>query len=190
MDKSIIMLQSLYSSCFFASTIVCFILQAHILEFSAKMTRCKTSKIVKFLLNISHLVNNTIKIVFSLHDRTSLILYIVITDRRMCGYMVEAKLWDSDVPILPSPHSKTQGQVHIIRCSILCFLFCMHFKISETDIFTLALFSAVQECKKIFLVHLSEREYFAVPKNLKLLAVPLFELYDNVQVWWYWHFSA
>lgn len=41
----------------------------------------------------------------------------------------------------------------------------------------------MQECKKLFLVHLSEREYFAVPKNLKLLAVPLFELYDNVQVW-------
>ncbi|KAL7168566.1 hypothetical protein ACSBR2_038911 [Camellia fascicularis] len=40
-----------------------------------------------------------------------------------------------------------------------------------------------KECKKLFLVHLSEREYFAVPKNLKLLAVPLFELYDNVQVW-------
>ncbi|KAL7189893.1 hypothetical protein ACSBR1_039517 [Camellia fascicularis] len=39
-----------------------------------------------------------------------------------------------------------------------------------------------QECKKLFLVHLSEREYFAVPKNLKLLAVLLFELYDNVQV--------
>ncbi|KAL2324520.1 hypothetical protein Fmac_023578 [Flemingia macrophylla] len=38
-----------------------------------------------------------------------------------------------------------------------------------------------KECKKLFLVHLSEREYFAVPKNLKLLAVPLFELYDNVQ---------
>ncbi|KAK6121792.1 hypothetical protein DH2020_044472 [Rehmannia glutinosa] len=38
-----------------------------------------------------------------------------------------------------------------------------------------------QECKKLFLVHLSEREYFAVPKNLKLLAVPLFELYDNIQ---------
>ena len=32
------------------------------------------------------------------------------------------------------------------------------------------------------MVHLSEKEYFAVPKNLKLLAVPLFELYDNVQV--------
>jgi len=41
----------------------------------------------------------------------------------------------------------------------------------------------MQECKKLYLVHLSEREYFAVPKNLKLLAVPLFELYDNVQVW-------
>ncbi|KAL7189879.1 hypothetical protein ACSBR1_039503 [Camellia fascicularis] len=40
-----------------------------------------------------------------------------------------------------------------------------------------------QECKKLFLVHLSEREYFAVPKNLKLLAVLLFELYDNVQEW-------
>ncbi|KAG1355098.1 hypothetical protein COCNU_07G012100 [Cocos nucifera] len=43
-----------------------------------------------------------------------------------------------------------------------------------------------KECKKLFLVHLSEREYFAVPKNLKLLAVPLFELYDNVQVWRKW----
>ncbi|CAL5433189.1 unnamed protein product [Camellia sinensis] len=39
-----------------------------------------------------------------------------------------------------------------------------------------------KECKKLFLVHLSKREYFAAPKNLKLLAVPLFELYDNVQV--------
>ncbi|KAJ3693009.1 hypothetical protein LUZ60_012104 [Juncus effusus] len=38
-----------------------------------------------------------------------------------------------------------------------------------------------KECKKLYLVHLSEREYFAVPRNLKLLAVPLFELYDNVQ---------
>ncbi|KAF3652242.1 Cleavage and polyadenylation specificity factor subunit 5 [Capsicum annuum] len=38
-----------------------------------------------------------------------------------------------------------------------------------------------KECKKLYLVHLSEKEYFAVPKNLKLLAVPLFELYDNVQ---------
>ncbi|MFS7988252.1 putative cleavage/polyadenylation specificity factor subunit 5 [Helianthus anomalus] len=41
--------------------------------------------------------------------------------------------------------------------------------------------TAIQECKKLYVVHLSEREYFAVPKNLKLLAVPLFELYDNVQ---------
>ncbi|PWA76137.1 cleavage/polyadenylation specificity factor, 25kDa subunit [Artemisia annua] len=41
--------------------------------------------------------------------------------------------------------------------------------------------SKPKECKKLYVVHLSEREYFAVPKNLKLLAVPLFELYDNVQ---------
>lgn len=39
-----------------------------------------------------------------------------------------------------------------------------------------------QECKKLFVVHLREKEFFAVPKNLKLLAVPLYELYDNVQV--------
>jgi len=32
-----------------------------------------------------------------------------------------------------------------------------------------------------FSLHLTEREYFAVPRNLKLLALPLFELYDNVQ---------
>uniref|UniRef100_M4D1V7 Pre-mRNA cleavage factor Im 25 kDa subunit n=1 Tax=Brassica campestris TaxID=3711 RepID=M4D1V7_BRACM len=38
-----------------------------------------------------------------------------------------------------------------------------------------------KECKRLYIVHLSEKEYFAVPKNLKLLAVPLFELYDNVQ---------
>ncbi|KAJ0810039.1 putative ATPase, AAA-type, core, cleavage/polyadenylation specificity factor subunit 5 [Helianthus annuus] len=41
-----------------------------------------------------------------------------------------------------------------------------------------------KECKKLYVVHLSEREYFAVPKNLKLLTVPLFELYDNVQNLW------
>ena len=36
-----------------------------------------------------------------------------------------------------------------------------------------------KECKKIYMVRLSERMVFAVPKNFKLLAVPLFELYDN-----------
>lgn len=54
--------------------------------------------------------------------------------------------------------------------------FILHGIILIADLFLM------QECKKLFLVHLSEREYFAVPKNLKLLAVPLFELYDNVQV--------
>jgi len=36
-----------------------------------------------------------------------------------------------------------------------------------------------KECKKIFLMQLPTNCIFAVPKNLKLLAVPLFELYDN-----------
>jgi len=36
-----------------------------------------------------------------------------------------------------------------------------------------------KECKKLFLVPLPERLIFAVPKNLTLLAVPLFELYDK-----------
>lgn len=39
--------------------------------------------------------------------------------------------------------------------------------------------TAPKECKKIFLVLLPEYTQFAVPSNLKLLAVPLFELYDN-----------
>ena len=34
---------------------------------------------------------------------------------------------------------------------------------------------------KLFVVHLPEKCSFAVPKNLKLLAVPLFELYGNPQ---------
>ncbi|OUM66519.1 hypothetical protein PIROE2DRAFT_40720, partial [Piromyces sp. E2] len=36
-----------------------------------------------------------------------------------------------------------------------------------------------KEMKKIFLIHLPEKKTFSVPKNMKLLAVPLFELYDN-----------
>lgn len=39
--------------------------------------------------------------------------------------------------------------------------------------------SRPKEYKKIFLVLLQEAAQFAVPSNLKLLAVPLFELYDN-----------
>ncbi|MED6211341.1 Pre-mRNA cleavage factor Im subunit 2 [Stylosanthes scabra] len=38
-----------------------------------------------------------------------------------------------------------------------------------------------KECRMIYMVHLSGTEYFAVPQNLKLLAVPFFELYDNAQ---------
>ncbi|KAJ3100031.1 hypothetical protein HDU96_010479 [Phlyctochytrium bullatum] len=36
-----------------------------------------------------------------------------------------------------------------------------------------------KEMKKIYLVHLPERKLLSVPKNMRLLAVPLFELYDN-----------
>ncbi|KAJ3170810.1 hypothetical protein HK101_011324 [Irineochytrium annulatum] len=36
-----------------------------------------------------------------------------------------------------------------------------------------------KERKKMFLVHLPEEKLLSVPKNMKLLAVPLFELYDN-----------
>lgn len=37
-----------------------------------------------------------------------------------------------------------------------------------------------KECRKLFIIPLPQRCYFAIPKNLKLIAVPLFELYDNV----------
>lgn len=36
-----------------------------------------------------------------------------------------------------------------------------------------------KECKKTYLVHLPRKKVLTVPKNMKLLAVPLFELYDN-----------
>ncbi|KAF6262916.1 cleavage and polyadenylation specificity factor, 25 kDa subunit [Scenedesmus sp. NREL 46B-D3] len=36
-----------------------------------------------------------------------------------------------------------------------------------------------KEVKKLFMVQLPENTYFGVPKNYNLVAVPLFELYDN-----------
>jgi len=36
-----------------------------------------------------------------------------------------------------------------------------------------------KEHRKLFLVQLQEKAYFAVPRNYKLVAAPLFELYDN-----------
>ncbi|XP_065160237.1 cleavage and polyadenylation specificity factor subunit 5 [Atheta coriaria] len=38
-----------------------------------------------------------------------------------------------------------------------------------------------KEHKRLFLVQLQEKALFAVPKNYKLVAAPLFELYDNSQ---------
>jgi len=37
----------------------------------------------------------------------------------------------------------------------------------------------VKFSRKLFMVQLPENSYFAVPKNYKLVAAPLFELYDN-----------
>ncbi|PVU89050.1 hypothetical protein BB559_005259 [Furculomyces boomerangus] len=39
--------------------------------------------------------------------------------------------------------------------------------------------SRPKEIKKIYLVNLPEKRKLCVPRNMKLLAVPLFELYDN-----------
>lgn len=38
-----------------------------------------------------------------------------------------------------------------------------------------------RECKKLYLIQLPKTKVLSVPKNMKLLAVPLYELYDNVQ---------
>jgi cleavage and polyadenylation specificity factor subunit 5 len=38
-----------------------------------------------------------------------------------------------------------------------------------------------KEHRRLFLVQLPEKALFAVPKNYKLVAAPLFELYDNAQ---------
>ncbi|KAJ9522829.1 hypothetical protein QJQ45_023613 [Haematococcus lacustris] len=40
--------------------------------------------------------------------------------------------------------------------------------------------SRPKECKKVFVVPLPEKAMFAVPRNMRLVAVPLFELYDNI----------
>lgn len=105
-------------------------------------------------------------------------------DRWMCCNLVEAKFWNHNVSILSSSYNKTQGnlrwQCHWRSC----------IPSSLGPHLQYPWISCMQECKKLFLVHLSEREYFAVPKNLKLLAVPLFELYDNVQVWYLLWFTG
>jgi len=36
-----------------------------------------------------------------------------------------------------------------------------------------------KECKKLYFIQLPQSKVLSVPKNMKLLAVPLFELYDN-----------
>ncbi|CAG8961797.1 hypothetical protein HYFRA_00013973 [Hymenoscyphus fraxineus] len=36
-----------------------------------------------------------------------------------------------------------------------------------------------KECKKLYFIQLPRQKVLSVPKNMKLLAVPLFELYDN-----------
>ncbi|KAG0155566.1 hypothetical protein PDIDSM_2738 [Penicillium digitatum] len=36
-----------------------------------------------------------------------------------------------------------------------------------------------KECKKLYFIRLPKKKVLSVPKNMKLLAVPLFELYDN-----------
>lgn len=36
-----------------------------------------------------------------------------------------------------------------------------------------------KECKKLYMIQLPATKVLSVPKNMKLLAVPLFELYDN-----------
>ena len=38
-----------------------------------------------------------------------------------------------------------------------------------------------KELRRLFLIHLPEKCFLAVPKNYKLIAVPLFEIYDHIQ---------
>ena len=38
-----------------------------------------------------------------------------------------------------------------------------------------------KECKKLYLMQLPQEKVLAVPKNMKLLAVPLYELYEQSQ---------
>ncbi len=38
-----------------------------------------------------------------------------------------------------------------------------------------------KEVRHLYIVHLPEKCYFSVPLNYKLIAVPLFEIYDHIQ---------
>jgi cleavage and polyadenylation specificity factor subunit 5 len=38
-----------------------------------------------------------------------------------------------------------------------------------------------KEVRNLYMVQLPEKCYFSVPKNYKLIAVPLFEIYDHIQ---------
>jgi cleavage and polyadenylation specificity factor subunit 5 len=63
---------------------------------------------------------------------------------------------------------------------LLCTWWRPHFE-QQMYPYILPHISKPKECKRFYIVPLPSSCKFAVPKNLKLLAVPLFELYDNPQ---------
>lgn len=85
--------------------------------------------------------------------------------------------WRSDFETLPFPYlppNLRRPKVCTISCCsvvykpCLLLLFCGSFPL--------------QECTKLFLVKLPMTRHFIVPRNLKLLAVPLCQLHDNSEV--------
>ncbi|XP_064957044.1 pre-mRNA cleavage factor Im 25 kDa subunit 1-like isoform X1 [Musa acuminata AAA Group] len=86
--------------------------------------------------------------------------------------------WRSDFETLPFPYlppNLRRPKVCTISCCsvvykpCLLLLFCGSFPL--------------QECTKLFLVKLPMTRHFIVPRNLKLLAVPLCQLHDNSETY-------
>jgi cleavage and polyadenylation specificity factor subunit 5 len=77
-----------------------------------------------------------------------------------------------------SSHSQN-SQLEWRIADLLCTWYRPNF---ETHVYPykVAHLTAMKETKKIFLAHLPQHCSFAVPRTMKLLAVPVFELYDNV----------
>nr|KAJ0196494.1 hypothetical protein LSAT_V11C700357050 [Lactuca sativa] len=76
--------------------------------------------------------------------------------------------WKSDFETIPYPYLPSSGK----NPKVIFFTMFLQFSIDDDD-------DDMQECIKLYIVKLPSSKDFIVPKNLKLLAVPLCQLHEN-----------
>lgn len=79
--------------------------------------------------------------------------------------------WKSDFETIPYPYLPSSGK----NPKVIFFTMFLQFSIDDDD-------DDMQECIKLYIVKLPSSKDFVVPKNLKLLAVPLCQLHENRKV--------